>query len=146
VDWEAAHGVWTNHLSIGCEFGQRLSPDQYFQLRYEDLIQDDVGYARQIFDFLGIELDPAVIRFCEHEQRERTPFSGPTRNLSDGATISDWAALLSESEQLRSLDLLGKGLIEHGYETNESLAGIQYHLTTNFKGAQTRSLGPSPVA
>src|SRR5262249_17176757 len=64
-DWESAHHVWTNHISIGCEFGKTIPPEQYFELRYEDLTRDDVGYARRIFDFLGIPLHPAVVEFCE---------------------------------------------------------------------------------
>jgi hypothetical protein len=130
ADWETAHRVWLNHVSIGCEFGRGLPARQYFELKYEDLIGDDVDYARKLFEFLGIPLHPAVVRFCEEQITARTAFSGPTRDLSSGANVSDWATLMSPSEQLRTLDLFGADLIRYGYETTTSLASNRDRLAS----------------
>jgi hypothetical protein len=134
VEWEPAHRVWTNHISIGCNFGKTMPPEQYFEVRYEDLIADDVRYARRIFEFLGIPLHPAVIEFSESQQRERTPFSGPTRNLASGVTLSDWAALMEPSDQIRSLEILAPELIRRGYETESSLEEARQSLKSLVNG------------
>jgi Sulfotransferase family len=119
--FDAAHAVWTRHVAVGCEFGASLAPSRYLELRYEDLVRDDATEARRIFDFLGLELHQDVAAFCRSQSVERTPFSGPTRDIAAGAARSDWARLLSPDEQRRSLELLGDWLLRLGYETQESL-------------------------
>jgi Sulfotransferase family len=63
--FEGAHRIWTNALEIGCGFGRAQPPLRYFELRYEDLIRDEVGMARKLFDFLGIEIHSNVVDFCQ---------------------------------------------------------------------------------
>jgi hypothetical protein len=116
VDLEEAHNVWLTHVRIGREFGASLPPDQYFELRYEDLVEDGVGKASEVFDFLGIELDAAVVAYCERQLAERTPLSEPTRETGAiGRLGSDWSTQLTEEQQRESLALLGETLAELGY-------------------------------
>jgi hypothetical protein len=122
ASFEMAHDVWNSHITIGHEWGEQVPPEQFLEIRYEDLIADDVATARRVFEFLGIEIDPAVLAFCEEQQRERTPVSGPTRDLSKGAETSEWDTVLSAEEQRRSLELLSENLVRFGYETEASLA------------------------
>ena len=120
--FEMAHDVWNSHITIGHELGAELPEDQFCEIRYEDLIADDVGVARSVFDFLGIEIHDSVISFCEAQQRERTPLSGPTRDLSKGAGESDWHSVFTAEERRRSLELLGENLVRFGYLTEAALA------------------------
>jgi Sulfotransferase family len=113
--------MWRSHVRIGTEFGTTLPADRYFELRYEDLVADDVGLARKVIQFLGLVPHDDVIRFCEAQRAERTPYCDPARDLSQGADSSDWASLLSPAQRVRSLELLGDGLIRFGYETRDSL-------------------------
>ena len=106
-------------------FGRGLPPEQYFELYYEDLVADDLAVAAEIFRFLGLELDPAVEAFCQSEQTDRTPFSGPTRDFEEGIRASDWPTIFSLDEQIRSLELIGERLVRYGYETEASLADQQ---------------------
>ncbi len=124
TDFEGAHNVWVKHVDNGTAFGRELSTDRYHELRYEDLIADDVTVAKGVFDFLGIDMTDGVVEFCERQRDERTPLSGPTRALDD-ASRSDWSTLLSPRERRRSLDLLGDHLVKYGYETAESLAALR---------------------
>lgn len=41
-------------------FKQLIDPNQYHQLRYENLINDPVGEFGKVFDFIGVERDEAV--------------------------------------------------------------------------------------
>jgi hypothetical protein len=125
VDFESAHQTWMSHIEIGCAFGSSQQPNRYIEVRYEDLIRDDVGGARTLFDFLGIEMHPNVVIFCQDQREQRTPLSMPTRDLSRGVAISDWATMLAPDQQLRSLALLGGHLMRYGYETAASLENIR---------------------
>jgi hypothetical protein len=116
-----AHQIWMTHLHNGSEFGRAQPPDRYFELHYEDLIKDDLGVVGKVFDFLGIDPSPEVVRFCEAQTRKRTPFQKPTRDLARGAEVSDWGRLLAPDQRLASLDRIGEMLIRFGYETDASL-------------------------
>jgi hypothetical protein len=124
VTFETAHMTWTSHVDLGCEFGCALGPERYFEVRYEDLIADDLAVADELFGFLGIPLHPAVSAFCQSQQAERTPLSGPTRDLDEGIAVSDWSRFFTLEEQTRSLELIGPHLVRYDYETEQSLEGL----------------------
>jgi glycosyltransferase involved in cell wall biosynthesis len=128
VTFDVAHRVWMTHVDNGCAFGRSIRTGEYLELRYEDLIRDDVGIARKIFDFLGIELQPAVVGFCEKQRDRRTPLSKPTRDLDTGVRESAWKSYFTPQEQLRSLQLMGGHLVRYGYETEATLAAAKEEL------------------
>jgi hypothetical protein len=124
VTFETAHTTWTSHVDLGCEFGRAIVPGRYFEVRYEDLIADDLAVADELFRFLGIPLHPAVSAFCQSQQAERTPLSGPTRDLDGGIGVSEWSRFFTLDEQMRSLELLGTHLVRYDYETEKSLGRL----------------------
>lgn len=128
ADFDLAHKIWTRCVDIGCSFGRRQPRNRYFEVRYEDLIRDDVGVARELFDFLGIEIHPDVVKLCEAQRKERLPLSEPTRDLSSEMTDSNWERTLTLDQRVRSLELLGRHLVRYGYETEASLAKAEYEL------------------
>lgn len=139
VKFEAAHGVWTSYVDGGCEFGRKLPAGRYFELRYEDLIRDDLAMARKVFDFLGIEMHPDVVRFCREEQAERTPLSGPTRDMTQGAAMSDWARAWTPEQRRLSLTLLGRHLVRYRYETESSLEILSHEIEHDQGNPQRRA-------
>lgn len=120
-DFPSAHKTWNEHVTRSTAFGRTLPPENYFELRYEDLIADDVGMARKLFNFLEVPMIDKVLAFCRSQQEQRTPLSTPTRDLTD-VFQSDWHRLLDVTKQRQSLELLGENLIAYGYETVKSLA------------------------
>jgi hypothetical protein len=130
ADFEDAHKYWTIYVSIGSTFGESLPSNRYFELRYEDLIGDEIDVARVLFDFLEIPFHPRVEQFCRAQQAERTPFNSPTRDIADSAAPSDWQRLLDPGEKRRSLELLGELLVRYGYETPSSLNQLETSLAT----------------
>jgi hypothetical protein len=125
VTFEEAHDTWKWHVDLGRVFGRRVGADRYFEFRYEDLVADDPGVAKEIFRFLDIDFDPAVENFCYAQHVKRTPFQDPMRDLEKGATVSDWPNTFTPEEQARSLELIGQDLVWYGYETDESLARLR---------------------
>ncbi len=125
TSFESAHQVWNSHVANGRAFADEVPADRFLEVRYEELIADDVGIARRVFEFLEIEIDDAVVEFCEEQQRERTPLSGPTRDLSKGPQSSDWDSVFSLDERRQSLELLGSNLVRFGYESEASLRELR---------------------
>jgi hypothetical protein len=139
VTFAQAHLTWERHVRLGRNFGRTLAPNRYFELCYEDLIADDVGQARELFSFLGIEFHPDVEAFCRGQQDERTPFMGPTRDLQNGAAASDWSTIFSLEQQARSLELIGSVLVQFGYETEASLEELRNRIAEALAAQQRGS-------
>jgi hypothetical protein len=118
--FESAHKIWLEHVGVGRKFGAGLPAGQYLEIRYEDLVKDDLAMARRVFGFLKLEVTESVAAFCRQQAVERTPFSGPTRSLASGQfERSEWQQVFSGEEQRKSLDLLGPMLRELGYPVTE---------------------------
>ena len=128
VSFQTAHRLWTHNTDIGAVFGQAQPDGYYLELRYEDLIDDDVKAATRILDFLGLGMEPKLKSFCEAQKQERVPFSEPTRDLVAGAARSRWAKTFDLKERRQSLALLGPQLVKYGYETEAGLAEHQRRL------------------
>jgi hypothetical protein len=125
ADFEDAHQTWKQHVRIGCDFGRVQPPGSYCEIRYEDLVSDDLEVAGGVFAFLGLVMDPRVKVFCQQQQTWRTPLSDPERNLNAGGQGSDWRRTLSPDQQMRSLDLLEPRLLALGYETEGSASRVE---------------------
>jgi hypothetical protein len=123
--FRGAHYTWMSIVDRGSAFGRWVDPNRCLELRYESLVADDLSVSEEIFEFLGIDFHQDVVSFLKGQLEERTPFKGPTRDLSQGVTTSDWADLFSADEQAESLDLLGGRLVRLGYETDASLARLR---------------------
>jgi GT2 family glycosyltransferase len=116
VSFEDAHYAWNSHIITGHEFATRAAPGTVLEVRYEDLIANDLGMARKMCEFVGIDCHPRIVEFCERQSGERTPMSGPTRDLSHGVEHSDWEDVLSAQERRdESLGLLRENLLRFGY-------------------------------
>jgi Sulfotransferase family len=139
VTFEEAHDTWKWSVDLGRNFGRRVTPDRYFEFRYEDLVADDPGVAKEIFGFLGIDFDQAVEDFCYAQHVERTPFQDPMRDLRRGAAVSDWPDTFTSEEQARSLELIGQDLVWYGYETEKSLAELRARSAAAQADAQLRT-------
>jgi hypothetical protein len=144
TDFDAVHAMWTSHVERGASFGRSLPREQYFELRYEELVADDLAMARRIFDFLGIDMRPGVERFCLDQQRCRTPYCTPSRDIRSDVRRSDWAAHLDPAQRLRSLALIGDGLVRFGYETAESLAALRRRIAEEAAEPELATAGPLP--
>jgi Sulfotransferase family len=125
VTFEQAHETWTSHVDVGSAFGRTLAPERYFELRYEKLIAADLALTRDLFSFLGLAVHPDVVTFVERQQASRTPFSGPTRDLSVDIGRSEWGNVFDEAQRARSLELIGEQLVRYGYETPASVVTLR---------------------
>ncbi len=121
IDFAGAHETWNSHVMVADHFGETVADDTYLELRYEDLVADDLATATRLFEFLEIPLHRAVTDFCIEQQRERTPFSQPASDLTNVNT-SDWSSVFDDDQQRDSMTRLLPNLRRFGYvsETGSS--------------------------
>ena len=59
-------------------------PPRYLPIRYEDIVGDVEGSARQMLSFIGEEFDPACVNFTENRRYARTAsYAQVTEKLYD---------------------------------------------------------------
>ena len=134
IPLDVAHVMVVEHLQNAVALEER--PD----VRYEDLVQDDAAVAGQVLDELGIPRADEVQDYCERQQQERSPVSGPTTDLGRAdlsleglrrASRRAWRETVPAERQRESLMMFAPWLIRFGYEDPASL------------DAENRALGES---
>jgi hypothetical protein len=71
--WRRAWDVperWVTNVSAARAAGAGMSPDQYIEIRFEDLVGDTEGTLRPLFQWLGEEWDPCVLQYDQQEHDE----------------------------------------------------------------------------
>lgn len=125
IEAQDAHVLVGTHLGNASKFGAGHDDALFHEIRYEDLVADDEGMARSLFEWLEIPFVPEVVDFCQAQSAARTGFSGPTSDLEKvgdpESAKNHWASVIPPGDQRRSLQYLAPYLLKFGYETRESL-------------------------
>jgi hypothetical protein len=106
-----ARSEWARYVSAARELGERLPPERFLELRYEELVADPEAEARRLFDFLGEAWDPAVIEFdpAEHRATERYRRFTAQRRASGGDSATIYRSRVGAGAE--SLDPLLRNLL-----------------------------------
>lgn len=56
---------WPRYVAAARDVGRRLPPDRYYELRYEDVVDDSETALRGLFDFLDEPWVPQVLDYTE---------------------------------------------------------------------------------
>ena len=67
---------WPRYMRAGRAAGEKLGPDRYREVRYEDLVADPEGTMRALLDFLGEEWDDAVLHHEDHPHDIADKYAG----------------------------------------------------------------------
>jgi hypothetical protein len=65
--------LWAKRVSEGITAGRSLEPGRYLELRYEDLVLDIEGRARELTEFLGLPFDPGMLDYTERSRSDVLP-------------------------------------------------------------------------
>lgn len=65
--------LWATRVKAGREAGPRLGPERYFEVRYEDLVEDAAGETKGICEFLGLDFDPGMMDYTENARGSVLP-------------------------------------------------------------------------
>jgi hypothetical protein len=107
----AANSVWAHYVRTAREFGSRLAPGRYHELRYEALVGDTEPTVRALLAFLGEDWDPLVLRYeeAEHDTTERYATFTAQRRETGGDTAPIYRSRVGAGK--RALDPVLKALL-----------------------------------
>lgn len=103
---------YTNDLtSLGqyyCEFRQlmdhwkKVLPNPILDVRYEDVVADTEGKAREVIDFLGLDWDPACLSFQDNQNRAQTISTWQVRQPIYQSSVKRWARYEKHLDPLKA--------------------------------------------
>jgi len=118
VDIFFAARNWVRRIRSAQRAGSRIGPDLYYELRYENLIEDPESELRAVCTFLGEPYEPGMIEYHQ-TARERIPanshFFSNVRNPPSRQRIGRWHQEMSIADQRLVQLVAGKLLAELGY-------------------------------
>ena len=104
--------IWNRYVTAGKDFGTK-NPDQYFEIKYEDILNQPELSLEKLCDFLSIKFDQSVINFRKSDGSGRTPLLTKPLQKSNQAR---WKSSMSE-KQLEVFESLAGPMLEScGYE------------------------------
>ena len=60
-----AADLWSKRVCAGYTAGRALERGRYIEIRYEDLVEDAEGEAKDLCDFLDLDFDPGMLDYTE---------------------------------------------------------------------------------
>ncbi|MDR3515460.1 MAG: sulfotransferase [Azospirillaceae bacterium] len=112
--------AWINSVQAGVEFSES-HPEQYCEVRYEDLIADPAPSVTRMLSFLGVSSSAAAVeRCCTKGQFEalsggRRPGQESKASFFRKGTIGDWRNHFDDAMNARFFDQAGALLTRFGY-------------------------------
>jgi len=111
-DWEKFHPSratrdWCNVIVAGQPWRSR--PDQYLEIRYEDLVHDTEGCLRRVMAFLNEPWDPCLLD-VEADKAEARQDQQVRRGPITAQSIGRWRAELTDTE-VKKIERVAGGLM-----------------------------------
>ncbi len=114
--------LWRAEVSAARELGQRVGPERYLELRYEDLVAETGDELRRACSFAGLAYEEAMLGYVgtidlsdkPHQQRLAQP---PTPG------VRDWRRDMDDADVRGFEEIAGDLLAELGYEVRSPRAG-----------------------
>jgi len=106
--------LWKHYVEAGRNAGKQLTPQQYLELRYEDILGNPVPTVTRICEFLGEAFSEKVIDFQKsRDPRTKTPLL--KQGLQEG-NREKWRTSMTP-RQIRTFEsIAGDTLKDCGYE------------------------------
>ena len=85
--------LWADRVRAGCREGRALEKGRYIEIRYEDLVEDAEGEAKDLCDFLGLDFDPGMLDYTERARDAVLPRAAqynPKVLEKPGTNVRDW--------------------------------------------------------
>ena len=108
---------WAGRVRRARKAGERLGPDRYRELRYEDLIAEPERKLRGLCEFLDLEYTPAMLSY---EDTSNIPLTDKMRRSGvvrpPGESGRDWRTQMTPRQLAVVESVAGDQLEEFGYE------------------------------
>lgn len=114
-----AAALWATRVKAGRESGVALGGSRYFEVRYEDLVEDAEGETKDICDFLDLTFDPGMLDYTERARGSvlpRASMYNPHVTEKPQANVRSWEESMPP-EQIETFEAVaGDALSLLGYE------------------------------
>ncbi len=113
---------WVVNLQETEEEGRRLYGDAWFSLRYEDLLKQPFEETCKLWNFLGVQADPALEKVIMEELSSNPDEEWQARRGEDLASFlpkgqaGNWRRLFTPRDRAVFKEVAGDMLIRWGYE------------------------------
>lgn len=121
VDIYYAARIWMRRIRQARHAGARLGPEQYHELRYENLVLDPETELHTICDFLGEPFLPQMVESHRYARTRIEPegFHAPVRRPPNSSRVERWRNEMSAADQSLFQYVASSLLDELGYEVAE---------------------------
>ena len=113
---------WVENLTESAKEGQRLFGENFFTLRYEDLLERSLDEMKSLWDFLDVKSSKALGQAIEEEMSSNPDQEWQQSRNKDIASFlpkgqaGNWARLFTERDKDLFNDIAGEMLVKWGYE------------------------------
>jgi hypothetical protein len=118
---ESFAGAWVQHVTAAREYSKRI-PERYLEIRYEALKESPDEIVRELFQFLGVKFNKAVIQTSlqaasfEVQSGGRAPGSEDQRSFYRKGVSGEWKQKFGDQARQRFMHVAGDLLEELGCE------------------------------
>ena len=116
-DLNAAAHLWVNRVQSGRQLQSHpTGKDRYFEIRYEDIIQNPQESLKSLFDFLEEDWDPSVLDFHKVERNlAGEPSADQVVKPLYASAKGRWESDLKPEDKPLIKEIAGDLLVELGY-------------------------------
>lgn len=113
---------WVENLTESEKKGQLLFGENYFTLRYEDLLERPFDEMKKFWEFLGVEVDKSLGEAIDEELSSNPDEEWQQRRNEDIASFlpkgqaGNWEWLFTKRDKALFKNIAGKMLVRWGYE------------------------------
>jgi len=94
--WSAVKCVvkWPRYIRTARAFGAALPPGRFYELRYEDAVQDPDKSLRALFEFLGEQWEEGVLEYADrsHDVASKYTVEADRRRAAAGTDAAIYAS------------------------------------------------------
>jgi len=119
-------GDWVNDLQETEDESRRLFGENFYGLRYEDLLKDPFDEMKKVWEFLGVDADLTLEKTITDEMSSNPDEEWQSRRNEDIASFlpkgqaGNWTRLFSEADRSVFKQVAGEMLVRWGYEKDMS--------------------------
>ena len=125
--------IWQQYVNAGQDAGRLLDSSQYYEFRYEDLLQSQLDVVSGICNYLGEEFSESVINYRKASGSGKTPLlKQPIR----AGNSEKWKIRMNR-RQIRVFEgIAGDTLAENGYTVTAGKGALSKPVTVFYKAHQ----------
>ena len=135
---------WAGRVRRARQAGERLGPDRYVEVRYEDLVANTEAQLRRLCEFVELEFRPEMLAY-RHEDLARIPLTDKMRESGavrrPGSSRRDWRTQMTPRQLAVVESVAGDQLEAFGYERATPSPGIRARTTAASVGTWRRTGG-----